>query len=80
MLTIEQYMSYIFELVRIDAQLEELIRITPMVPRNALLQRRVEQLHATQDRIIQLLDKSAKPVEIAPFEQYIEVEYKFPIQ
>ena len=77
MLTIEKYLSYVFEVVRINAQLEELRRIEPSVPSNVGVQRRMNFLHAKKDRVMQILDKAHKPIEMAPVEQYIDIELQY---
>ena len=77
MLTIEKYLSYVFEVVRINAQLEELRRIEPAVSSNVTIQQRVEFLYRKRDKVKQILDKEHKPIEIAPVEQYIDIELKF---
>jgi len=74
MLTIEEYINKVFELVRIDAQLEELRRISTCVPPNPVIQNREDKLYAKMDKIKAKLDKEFKPVELASVEQYIEVE------
>ena len=77
MLTIEEYLSDAFQLVRIDAQLEELRRISTCVPPTPMIQDREDKLYAKRDKIKTRLDKEFKPVELAPVEQYIEVELQY---
>ena len=77
MLTIEKYLSYVFEIVRIKAQLQELKRISPAVPLNATVQQRTDFLYTKLDRVKQILDKEHKPIEIAPVEQYIDIELQY---
>lgn len=77
MLTIEKYLNYIFEIIRIDAQMEELKRMELLFAPNKYWAERKEMLYLKKDRILRILDKEHKPVEIAPFEQYIEIELQY---
>ena len=77
MLTVEKYLSYVFEVVQINAALEEIRRFKPALPLNAVLQQREDVLYAKRDKIMRILDKEHKPVEIAPYEQYIDIEMQF---
>jgi len=77
MLTIEKYLSYVFEVVRINAQLEELRRIEPSIPMNKSVQQRREFLYLKKDKVMKILDKEHKPIELAPVEQYIDIELQY---
>jgi hypothetical protein len=77
MLTIETYLQKIFEIVRIEAQLEEIKRISICYPTDQNIQNRTSKLHERLDKIRKELDKELKPVELAPVEQYIEVELQY---
>ena len=74
MLTIETYLNKVFELVRIDAALEEIKRISICYPTDQNIQSRVCKLNEKQDKLIKELDTKFKPIELAPFEQYINIE------
>jgi len=77
MLTIEEYLKKIFEIVRIEAQLEEIKRISICYPTDQNVQNRTSKLNVRLDKIKRELDKELKPVELAPVEQYIEVELQY---
>lgn len=77
MLTIEKYLSYVFEVVRINAQLEELRRIEPSVAQGGAISKRTDFLYRKLDKVKQILDKENKPIEMASVEQYIDIELKF---
>ena len=74
MLTIEQYLNKVFELVRIKAQLEEIKRISICYPTDQNIQNRISKLNKKQDKIKKELDTRFKPIELAPVEQYIDIE------
>jgi len=73
MLSIEKYLELTFEVLRKRAQLEEIERFRPYFGSTLYIDNRQEQLHKEIERIIAKLDKSAKPIELAPYEQYIDV-------
>ena len=76
MLTIQEYLSQVFEVVRINAQLQEIRRISVCFPPSSIVADREDDLYKKRDKILAKLDKSHKPIEIAPVEQYIDLEYR----
>ena len=77
MLTIKQYLNKVFELVRTDAQLAEIRRISVCYPTDQNIQNRESKLYARQDKIKKQLDEKFKPVELAAIEQYIDIELQY---
>jgi hypothetical protein len=77
MLTIEEYLNKVFEIVRINAGLEEIRRISTCYPADQNIQSRESKLYAKRDKIMKELDKEHKPVELAPVEQYIDIELQY---
>ena len=77
MLTIEKYLNKVFEIVRINAQLEEIRRISTCYPADQNIQERENKLYAKKDKILKELDKEHKPIELAPVEQYIDIELQY---
>lgn len=76
MLTIQEYMNQVFEIVRIDAQLEEIRRVSTCFPASPNITGRESDLIKKKDKILSKLDKEHKPVELAPVEQYIDIELR----
>ena len=77
MLTIEQYLNKIFEVIAITAQLEEIRRISICYPTDQNIQNRESKLYTKRDKIMKELDKEHKPIELAPIEQYIDIELEY---
>jgi len=74
MLKVEEYLQKVFEVIRIDGSLEEIRRISVAVPCSATLQNRETQLHHRKEELLKEMGSEYTPVEMAPYEQYIEVE------
>ena len=77
MLTTKEYLNKVFEVVAITAQLEEIRRISICYPADRNIQEREDKLCAKRDKILKKLDKEFKPIELAPIEQYIEIELQY---
>jgi hypothetical protein len=73
MLSIETYLEKVFEVVTMKAQLSELARVELIMPPSDFVNQRRERLNTDIDLVMAELDKSVKPLEIAPWEQYIDV-------
>jgi len=73
MLNTQEFLEDVLEIVRIQAQLEELKRIDMIIARNTHLANRRTDLEYKLDTIINRLDKETKPMELAPIEQYIDI-------
>jgi len=74
MLSIEKYLEKVFEIIRLQAKLEEVKRIQPCVPHNTYLVDRIDVLHNQIDKSVEKISKEIKPLGIAPYEQYIDIE------
>ena len=73
MLSVKKFFELTFEVIRIDAQLEEIRRIKTCIPHSALLQQREDSLNTKLDNVRKKLDKEFVPVELASIEQYVKI-------
>jgi len=74
MLTVKEYFEVIFDAVRIQAQIEEVKRTELCIPRNTYLIDREETLRNDLYKVVSKMDKEVTPPEVAPIEQYVQIE------
>jgi hypothetical protein len=79
-LTVEKYMQGVLAVVEINAKLEELKRVAMYAPNKEFIAQREQTLQDEKYLIMKKLDNKAKPLELAPLEQYIDVIWEQELQ